>query len=92
MFGVCTKGMWETPQTYGRRYSAQMRLKLSFLAIKENAWRKPNTSHHPENTIPTVIMLWEWQHHAVRMFFNGRDLETGQNIRNDVWCYIQGYS
>jgi hypothetical protein len=29
--------MWETPQTYGRRYSGQMRLKLSFLAIKENA-------------------------------------------------------
>ena len=30
------KGMWETPQTYGRRYSGQMRLQLSFLAIKEN--------------------------------------------------------
>jgi hypothetical protein len=57
--------MWETPQTYGRRHSGQMRLKLSFLAIKVNAvWHKPDTSHHPENTIPTVkhvggsIMLW----------------------------------
>ena len=41
-------------------------------------WRKPNTSHHPENTIPTVklgdggIMLW-------RCFAIGRDWETGQN-------------
>ena len=41
-----------------------MRLKCSFLAIKENVWRKPNTSHHSENLIPTVkhgggsIMLW----------------------------------
>ena len=54
--------MWETPQTYGRRYSGQMRLKLSFLAIKENvAWCKPNTSHHPENTIQHCggsITLW----------------------------------
>jgi hypothetical protein len=47
--------MWETPQTYGRRYSGQMRLKWSFLAIKENPMSgKPNTSHHPEKTIPTV--------------------------------------
>ena len=29
--------MWETPQTYGRRYSGQMRTKFSFLAIRENA-------------------------------------------------------
>ena len=31
------KGIWETPQTYGRRYSSQMKLKCSFMAIKENA-------------------------------------------------------
>ena len=35
-------GMWKTPQTYGRRYSGQMRLKLSFLAIKENAMSGTN--------------------------------------------------
>jgi hypothetical protein len=42
------------------------RLKRSFLAINENSyvWGKPNTSHHPANTILTVkhgsgsIMLW----------------------------------
>ena len=26
---------------------------------------------------------WWWQHHAVGMFFIGRDWETGQNLRND---------
>jgi hypothetical protein len=36
------KDMWETPQTYGRRYSGQMRLKLSFLTIKENAMSGAN--------------------------------------------------
>jgi hypothetical protein len=61
---VFAKRHVETPQTYGRRYSGQMRLTFSFLAIKENAvWRKRNTSHHPKNT----------------MFFIGRDWETGQN-------------
>ena len=34
--------MWETPQTYGKWYSGQMRLKFSFLAIKENAMSGAN--------------------------------------------------
>jgi hypothetical protein len=44
-----SKGMWETTQTYERRYYV---------------WRKPNSFHHPKNTIPTVkhdgrsILLW----------------------------------
>ena len=39
-------GMWETSQTYGRRYSGQMRLKLSFLVI-------PTMKHGGGS-----IMLW----------------------------------
>jgi hypothetical protein len=58
--------MWETLQTYGRRYSGQKRLKLSFLSIKENAMSgtNPTPLNHFVNNIPTVkhgggsIMLW----------------------------------
>lgn len=50
------KGLLETPQTRGRRYSGQMKLKWNLLAIKDNAMSgaEPNTSHHAENTTPTV--------------------------------------
>jgi hypothetical protein len=34
--------MWETLQTYGRKYSDQKRLKLSFLAIKLSAMSGAN--------------------------------------------------
>ena len=53
--------MWDTPQTYGRRYSE---LELFGHQGKRYVWRKLNSSHHPEDTIPTVkqgggiIMLW----------------------------------
>jgi hypothetical protein len=52
------KGMWETPQTYGRRYSGQMRLKCSFLTIKENAMYGAN---------PTPLITPKTSSHAVGM-------------------------
>ena len=78
------KGMWETTPKYGRRYSGQMRLKLCFLAIKENAMSGANPQHlpsprehHPHSE------AWWGQHHAMWMLFIGRHWETGQNWRND---------
>ena len=47
------KGILETAQTHGRRYSGQMRLKLNILAIKDSTMS--GISHHPDNTTPTVI-------------------------------------
>ena len=44
-----------------------------------NIWKKVLWSEE------TKIELWWWQHHAVGMFFIGRDWETGQNLRNDGW-------
>jgi hypothetical protein len=63
---ICSspKGIRETPQTYGRRYSGQTKMKLFGHQGKRHARRKPNTFHHPENPLPTVkhgggsIMLW----------------------------------
>ena len=66
------KGMWETPQTYGRRYSGQMRLKFSFFCQIRKTLCLAQT--HSE--------AWWWQHHAVGMFFIDRDWETGQNGRS----------
>ena len=68
--------MWKTPQTYGRRYSGQMRLKFSFLAIKINAMSGANptpliTPRTPVKHGGGSIML--------SGFFIGRDWETGQN-------------
>jgi hypothetical protein len=60
-----------------------MRLKWSFLAIKENTMSGTNPTplitqeYHPHGE------AWWRQHHAMRMFFIGRDWETGQNLRND---------
>jgi hypothetical protein len=47
------KGTWETPQTYGRRYSGSDENKIEIVGHqgKHYVWRKPNTSHY---TIPTV--------------------------------------
>ena len=53
------KGMWETPHTYERRYSGQMRLNLNFLAIKENAMSGSNPTPHitPRTPSPQWSMV-----------------------------------
>ena len=50
------KGMWETPQTYGRWCSGQMRQKCWFLAIKENAMFGTNPT--PVITLRTPPPQW----------------------------------
>lgn len=59
--------MSETTQTYGRRYSGQMRLKLSFLAPKkkhnpfENLWYDLKNAVHQQNPSSNgVVCLEEW--------------------------------
>ena len=49
-------------------WSDETKIELFGHQGKRYVWRKPNTSHHPENTIP-----------AVGMIFIGRDWETYQN-------------
>jgi hypothetical protein len=63
--------MWETPQTYGRRYSGMMRLIFRFLAIKENAMSGTNPT-------PLTTPRTPSQHYAVGMFFISR---TGKQVR-----------
>ena len=50
------KGMWETPQTYGRSYSGQMRLKFSFLAFKGKVM--PGANATPRITPRTPSPQW----------------------------------
>ncbi|MGH0138838.1 UNVERIFIED_CONTAM: hypothetical protein FKN15_029095 [Acipenser sinensis] len=56
--------MWETETKWKILWSDETKIELSGLNAKRYVWRKPNTAHHPENTILTVkhgggsIMLW----------------------------------
>jgi hypothetical protein len=59
-------------------YCGQMRQTFCFLAIKESAMSAQTQhlssprEHHPHSE------LWWWQHHAVGLFFIGKDWENGQ--------------
>lgn len=73
-----------SPQGWALWKSSRMRLKLSFLAIKENATSCANQrlsslwEHHPHSE------AWGW-HYAMGIFFIGGDWEAGHSWRNDWW-------
>ena len=50
-------------------WSDETKIELFGLNAKLHVWRKPGTYGE----------AWRWQHHAVGMFFSGRDLETSQD-------------
>ena len=70
--------MWEIPQTYGRGYTDETKIEHFGHQGKRYVWHtiQPLSSpreHHPHSE------AWWWQHHAVGMFFIGRDWVTGHN-------------
>ena len=68
--------------------SDETKMELFGLNAKRYVWHKPNTEHHPKNTIPTVkhiagsIMLWGF-------FLISRDWGTCQDGRENGWSKIQ---
>ena len=49
------------------------------------ASRLEETWHHPYGE------AWWWQHHAVGMFFSGRDWETSQEWGKDEWSKVERF-
>ena len=56
-------------------WSDETKIELFGLNAKRHVWRK--TWHHPNSE------AWWWQHHAVGMFFSGRDWEISQDRGKD---------
>ena len=66
-------------KAFGRLLSDETKIELFGHQGKCYFWRKPNTSHHPENTIPSEA--WWWQHHAVGMFFHRQGLGNWSELK-----------
>ena len=59
-------------------WSDENKIELFGLNAKHHVWRKPGTT-------PTVKHGSGWQHHAVGLFFSGRDWGTSQDRGKDEW-------
>ena len=57
--------------------------KIEFFGLNDSS-RLEEPWHHP---YPEAC--WWWQHHAVRMFFSGRDWETSQDRGKDEQRKVQ---
>ena len=62
-------------------WSDETKIELFGLNAKHHFWRKPGTNPYGE--------AWWWQHHAVGMFFRGRDWETSQDQGKDERSKVQ---
>ena len=82
MFGVRQKACGRLPK-HMREGTLVRWDKRLLLAIKENAMFGANPT--PPITPRTSSAQWS----MVGMFFISKDWETGQNWRNDGWCWIQ---
>ncbi|KAI3351324.1 hypothetical protein L3Q82_005868 [Scortum barcoo] len=63
-------------------WSDETKIELFGVNARRHVWRKPGTAHHQANTI-LYSEAWWWQHHAVGMFFSGRNWETSQDRGKD---------
>ena len=62
-------------------WSDETKIELFGLNAKRHIWTKPGTS-------PTGQARW-WHHHAVGMFFSGKDWETSQDRGKDELRKVQ---
>ena len=62
-------------------WSDETMILLFGLNAKRHIWRKPGTYPYSE--------AWWWQHHAVGMFFSGRDWEISQDRGKDERSKVQ---
>ena len=59
--------------------SDETKIELFGLNAKHHVWRKPGT----------YCEAWWWQHHALGIFFGGRDWETSQDRGKDERSKVQ---
>lgn len=85
------KAHLESHLKYAKKYlgvlwTEQTKIEFFGLNAKRYVWCKPNTAHHPKNTIPTVKP--GWQNHVTGMFLIVRDWERSDGMENE-WRNVQ---
>ena len=86
MFVVCEKACWRLPKHMEKvLWSDETKIELFVHQGKRYVWCKPNTSHHPENHIPTV------RQGGGSMWGSFSSAETGKLVRIEGMMYVAKY-